>query len=265
MSAAAGERKKVRIIPRLEIKGRNVVKGIRMEGLRVVGQPEEMMDRYFLDGADEIIFEDTVASLYGRNQLSELLSMASESIFVPLAVGGGVRGMNDFHTLLRAGADKVTINTYAFQEPELLTEAAKVFGSQCVVVSIQAKRKGDSWVAFADNGRQPTRRDAVEWAREVEDRGAGEILLTSVDNDGTRYGPDLGLIKAVTSVVRIPVIACGGTRSADDVATMAIEGDANAVGISNILHFGVETIASIKAALPALGVDVRPADSGRTA
>lgn len=252
--------KSVRLIARLEIKGRNVVKGIRMEGLRVVGRPEDLMDRYFAQGIDEFIFVDIVASLYGRNHLSELVSMASESIFVPLTVGGGVREVEDFHRLLSSGADKVTINTNAVKTPNLISEAATVFGSQCVVVEIQAKKsiRGGSWEPYIENGREHTGQDVVEWAREVEQRGAGEILLTSVDRDGTTQGLDLELISTLTEAVAIPVIACGGTRSADDIIRAVNEANANAVAVSHILHFEKTTVSSLKTDLIDAGLMVRP-------
>ncbi len=248
---------KIRLISRLEIKGRSVVKGIRMEGLRVVGTPGDLMEKYFRGGIDEIIFIDTVASLYGRNNLSEIVSMAADYIFVPLTVGGGVRSMDDFYRLLRAGADKVSINTHAFSEPELITQAAKAFGSQCVVVSIQAKHKEGRFEPFTDNGRQRTHRDAVEWVREVVDRGCGEILLTSVDRDGTCHGLDHDLIKAVADAVNVPVIAAGGSRDTADIAQAVLKDGASAVAVSHLLHFGKTDVATLKTELAAAGISVR--------
>lgn len=250
--------KKVRIIPRLEIKSRHVIKGIRMEGLRQVGLPEEMCIHYFDQGADEIFFVDTVASLYGRNHLADLVSMASERIFVPLGVGGGIRCVEDFHALLCAGADKITLNTQAITTPELITKAANVFGSQCVIVSIQAKRQNqDYWEAYTLNGRERVEVDALAWAKEAESRGAGEILLTSIDRDGTKKGMDIELIQNISAAVKIPVIAAGGVGSVQHIIEAVNQGGANAVALSNILHFGIKTIRDIKRELLENDIQVR--------
>ena len=209
---------KIRIIPKLEIKGTNVIKGIRMEGLRVVGTPEEFSKKYYLDGADEILFIDTVASLYGRNNLNELVTKTAERIKLPLCVGGGIRSLNDAITILRDGADKVSINTQAFKEKNLITLFAKSFGSQSVVVSIQAKRVGDKkWEAYYNNGRERTEKDVLEWSKEVVDKGAGEILLTSIDQDGTRAGPDYSLVEAVVKNTSVPLVVWGGINSVEDI------------------------------------------------
>jgi len=251
--------KSIRLISRLEVKGPNVVKGIRMEGLRVVGRPEDLMFKYYQSGVDEIIFNDIVASLYGRNNLTNLVKKASEKIFIPITVGGGVRSLDDFHRLLRAGADKVSFNTHAVKMPQLITEAAKVFGRQCVIVEIQAKKMPDgSWEPYIDNGRERTKLDVVEWAIRVEELGAGEILLTSVDRDGTTYGLDLDLIRAITEVVSIPVIATGGTSSAADIVSAVTQSNANAVAVSHLLHFNKTTVSALKEELQAAGIRVRP-------
>ncbi len=249
---------KVRIITKLEVKGENVVKGIRMEGLRKVGVPDELCRKYFEQGIDEIVFEDVVASLYGRNQLTTLVSSAAEDIFIPLCVGGGVRSIEDFRSMLRSGADKVSINTQAIKTPEIITQAAQIFGSQCVIINIQAKRREDgSWQAYTENGRQPMGVTAVEWAKKAQELGAGEILLTSIDRDGTKYGYDQELIKAVTSQVRIPVIAAGGASTVEDMAKVILEGRANALCISHLLHFNKMTVADIKNGLRPYGIIVR--------
>ncbi len=250
---------KLRIIPRLEVKGENVVKGIRMEGLRVVGKPADLSARYALDGADEIFFVDIVASLYNRNHLHELVSAASKTIFVPLSVGGGVRSIDDIRALLRAGADKVTLNTQVCATPEIITEAARTFGAQCIVVSIQAKRQPDGrWEAYVQNGRERTRRNAVAWAREVVERGAGEIFLTSVDRDGTRKGLDFELIAAVLGTVSVPVVVGGGVGSIDEIERAARMG-ASGITVAHMLHFKRLTVAEIKAELARRGIALRMA------
>jgi imidazole glycerol-phosphate synthase subunit HisF len=248
---------KLRIIPRLEVKGENVVKGIRMEGLRVVGEPAEMSRRYSEEGADELLFMDIVASLYNRNQLHDLVASASQTINLPLAVGGGVRSIGDFQKLLRTGADKIAINTQACATPEIITEAARIFGAQCVIVSIEAKRQpGGGWEPYTQNGRGRTKRDVVVWAREAVERGAGEILLTSVDRDGTRKGLDFELISAVLDAVHVPVVVGGGVSGVDDVEKVARMG-ASGVTIAHMLHFKRFAIRDLKAELLRRGVPVR--------
>lgn len=251
--------KNVRVIARLDVKGPNVVKGVQFEALRVMGKPSELATEYFLQGADELLYLDIVASLYRRDNLLHIVREASKSIFVPFIAGGGVRSIDDIHDLLQAGAEKVAINTAATKRPELIKEAAQRFGSQCIVVSIEAKRsKRGGWEAFTDNGRQATGLDAVEWAKRVEALGAGEILLTSVDKEGTRRGLDTELIAAVTDVVSIPVIASGGAGSAEEAAVEVAESGAVAVAVASILHYGTTSIAAIKDALLAHGMEVRP-------
>jgi cyclase len=255
---------KLRIIPRLEVKSENVVKGMRMEGLRVVGKPAELSTRYYASGADEILFVDIVASLYNRNNLHELVSAASTEIHVPLSVGGGVRSLDDFQALLRSGADKVSINTQACETPEIITEAAHVFGAQCVISSIQAKRQPDgSWEAYYQNGRERSRRDVVEWAKEVVERGAGEILLTSIDQDGTRKGPDFELIDAVLSNVRVPVVVGGGVGSIDDVVRVAKMGVSGVV-IGHMFHFGRFDIPTLKSELAIHCISVRDTNAKKS-
>jgi len=252
----------MRLMTRLEIKGAHVVKGIRMEGLRRVGSPDELMARYFAQGIDEIVFNDIVATLYGRNHLTDLLQSATSGLFIPLTAGGGVRSLEGFHALLRSGADKVSINSQAVRTPELITEAARVFGSQCVVVEVQPKRRedGSGWEPYIENGRERTHLDLLSWVREVEDRGAGEVLLTSVDRDGTIHGLDVELVRQVTDVVGIPVIAAGGAQGPDDIAEAVHRGRANAVSVSNLLHFEKTTVSALKGCLATRGVPVRPAD-----
>ena len=199
------------MIARLDIKGPNVIKGVHLEGLRVVGEPNEFALMYYEQGADELVFMDTVASLYGRNHLGEIIKKkAAENIFIPMTVGGGIRGVNDALDILRCGADKIAINTSAVSTPSLITEISNALGSQAVVLSVEAKMIADNkWEVYTDNGREATGLDVVDWVQKGESLGAGEILLTSVDREGTRKGFDLSLISAVTSVVNIPVIASG--------------------------------------------------------
>ncbi len=246
-----------RFIPSLLVKGENVVKGICMEGLRVVGTPVELCEKYYKSGVDEILFIDIVASLYNRNHLHALLSSSSENIFLPVCVGGGVRNIEDFRSLLRAGADKISLNTQACRTPEIITDAARVFGSQCVIISIQSKRQTDeNWEAYTENGREKTGRDVIEWAKEAVSRGAGEILLTSVDHDGTREGLDFKLIEKLVDSVPVPIVVGGGVGSIDDVERAAKIG-ASGVTIANMFHFGVLTTSEIKSELMKRGISVR--------
>lgn len=249
-----------RVIPRLDIKGPNVVKGVRLEGLRVVGDPQELAARYYADGADELLYMDIVASLYGRNSLLEIVERAAKSIFVPLTVGGGLRSIDDIAKALRAGADKVAINTAAIKNSDFVAEAARRFGSQCVVVSIEAQRLGPSkWEALTDNGRERTGVDAVVWAHKAAELGAGEILLTSVDREGTQKGYDMELIEALARALPVPVIACGGAGSPEDAAAVAADAGADAVSMAAILHRGKNTISQVKDALEKRGIAVRGA------
>ena len=258
MSALIPNGTAARLIARLEVKGRHVVKGIRMEGLRRVGTPAELTRKYFEAGIDEIIYNDVVASLYGRNHLTDLLSFAAKGVFIPIIAGGGIRSLDGFRDLLHSGADKVSINTEAVRQPELITHASTRFGAQCVVVEIQAKQLGpQQWEPYVENGRERTCKDLIQWAREVEDRGAGEILLTSVDLDGTTYGLDIEMIAAVTDVVSIPVIAAGGAKDADDIAAAVVDGRANAVSVSHLLHFDKRTVVELKRGLQDRGVGTR--------
>lgn len=229
----------IRVIPRLDIKGPNVVKGVNLEGLRVVGRPELFAPHYYAEDADELLFIDAVASLYGRNSLEEVVSRTAERIFIPLTVGGGVRTVADIHRLLRAGADKVSINTAAIANPHLVTEGANVFGSQCIVLSIEARRAPDGrYECLTDNGRERTGRDAVHWAEEGARLGAGEILLTSVDSEGTGRGFDLELTRLISERVGVPVIASGGAGCAEHVRDAVLVGKADAVCVASILHYG---------------------------
>lgn len=237
----------IRIIPRLEIKGPHVVKGIHLEGLRIVGEPVEMAKRYYEDGADEILYVDIVASLYQRNHLSDIVRKASERIFIPLTVGGGIRTCEDIADLLRSGADKVVINTAAILQPDFVNKAAKVFGSQCIVVMIEAKQTGqEKWEAYYNSGREKSGWDVKEWAQRLEAMGAGEILITSIDKEGTGRGLDLDLIKAISDQVSIPLIAHGGVGSENHVYDAVMRGHADAIAMSSLLHYGRSSIEKIK-------------------
>jgi imidazole glycerol-phosphate synthase subunit HisF len=229
----------VRIIPRLDIKGPNLVKGIHLEGLRVLGRPEQFARHYSEVGADELIYIDVVASLYGRNSLLPIVERTSREIFIPLCVGGGLRSLDDIRDVLRAGADKVSLNTAALRRPEFVREAAKRFGSSTIVVTIEAIRQPNGrYEAFTDNGREQTGVEVVSWALRAEELGAGEIYLTSVDREGTGRGFDLELTRKVAEAVSIPVIAAGGAGNAGHVADVVNVGRADAVSVASVLHYG---------------------------
>ncbi len=228
----------IRIIPRLDIKGPNLVKGIHLEGLRVLGKPERFARYYYEHGADELIYMDVVASLYGRNSLLNIVERTSKEIFIPLTVGGGLRTIDDIRAVLRAGADKVSLNTAAIARPELIQEAAKRFGSSTIVVSIEAKKRPDgSYECYTDNGRVRTGVNAFEWATRVADLGAGEILLTSIDQEGTGKGFDVAMTRRVAQAVPIPVIACGGAGRVEHVYDVIHAGRADAVSFASMVHY----------------------------
>lgn len=247
----------VRLIPRLDIKGPNLIKGVHLEGLRVVGDPQEYARRYYEAGADELLYMDMVASLYGRNNLSEIVERAAQDVFVPLTVGGGIRSVDDAQRLLRSGADKVAVNTAAVARPELISEIATRFGSQAMVVSIEAKAvDGRRWEVYTDCGREHTGLDVVEWAARAAALGAGELLVTSVDREGTRRGFDVALTRAVVEAVRIPVIASGGMGEVAHLVDVAAAG-ADAVAIADVLHWRRSTLEAIREGAAAAGVPVR--------
>lgn len=248
----------IRIIARLDIKGAKLIKGVQLEGVRVIGDPWEYAQRYYREGIDELLYVDAVASLYGRSGLIDLLSTTVRNLFVPVTAGGGVRNVDDAAMLLQNGADKVAINTAAVHRPKLIREVADRFGSQSVVVSIQAKHRGGRrWEAYTECGREHSGRDAVEWAQEAADSGAGEILLTSIDNDGTFRGFDLELLKAISPTVSIPVIVSGGLGKPSDFVRAIKEGQADAVAIGSALHYRRTSIAMIRECANTEGVPVR--------
>lgn len=227
-----------RIIARLDIKGPNLVKGIHLEGLRVLGDPEEFAKYYCENGADELVYMDVVASLYERNSLHDIISRTAKNIFIPLTVGGGLRTIEDIKGVLRAGADKVALNTAAINNPNIIKEASIKFGSSTIIAAIEAiKQSNGEYLAYTDNGRNYTGVDVFKWAKQVEELGAGEILLTSVDNEGTGKGFDLNLTKAVSESVSIPVIAHGGAGKLGHISDVIISGLADAVCVASILHY----------------------------
>ena len=249
----------IRLIARLDIKGPNLIKGVHLEGLRVIGDPHEYACKYYEQGADEIIYMDTVASLYGRNNLTEIVRHTSQDVFIPMTVGGGVRSVKDVEILLRAGADKVAVNTAAVARPELISEIATHFGSQCMVLSIEAKQKRpDFWEAYTDHGREKSGLNVLEWAKRCEGLGAGEILLTSIDREGTRKGFDIDLVKTIASAVAIPVIASGGMGTVADLVKVVMQGKADAVAMSDILHYNRRMISEIRQDASIAGVKVTP-------
>ncbi len=228
----------IRIIPRLDIKGPNVVKGIHFEGLRVLGKPEHFARYYYESGADELIYMDAVASLYGRNSLLAIVERTAREIFIPLTVGGGLRSVEDIRAVLRAGADKVSLNTAALGRPELVREAARAFGSSTIVVSIEAIRLPDGrYEAYVDYGRQATGVDVFEWARRAVELGAGELMVTSINAEGTGQGFDLELTRRIAEAVPVPVIAAGGAGRVEHVRLAVTEGRAEAVALASLLHY----------------------------
>ena len=246
-----------RLIPCLDVKDGRVVVGALLVELRDAGDPVAAALAYDEQGADELVFLDITASHEGRATMLDVVRRTAEGIYMPLTVGGGIRSLADIRTLLRAGADKVSLNTAALERPALIDEAARAFGSQCIVVAIDALRGGDSWQVYTHGGRRPAGRDAVEWAREVERLGAGEILLTSMDRDGTGAGYDLALTRAVSEAVSVPVIASGGVGTLDHLREGVVEGRADAALVASLFHFGQHTVPEAKRYLHDHGVPVR--------
>jgi cyclase len=229
-----------RIIARLDIKGPNLVKGIHLEGLRVLGKPEQFAKYYYLAGADELMYVDVVASLYNRNSLHDIISRTAREIFIPLTVGGGLRSLDNIRSVLRAGADKVSLNTAAIKDPKLIREASRCFGSSTITITIEAiQQPGGEYLAYTDNGREHTGIEVISWAKKVEELGAGEIVLTSVDREGTGTGFDCSLTKAVADAVSIPVVAHGGAGNLEHIAEVFSKGTANAVAVASMFHYHV--------------------------
>lgn len=248
------------MVPCLDVDAGRVVKGVRFQGLRDAGDPVELAARYDREGADELVFYDITASAEGRDTIREVVARTAEEVFIPLTVGGGVRTVEDARTLLRLGADKVSVNTAAVERPGLVAEVADVFGAQCTVVGVDARRRpdGDGYEVCTHGGRRPTGIDVLAWVAECERLGAGEVVLNSMDRDGTRDGYDLALTRAVADLVGIPVVASGGVGRLEHLVAGATEGHADAVLAASIFHFGEASIADAKAALVRAGVVVRP-------
>ena len=246
-----------RVIPCLDVTAGRVVKGVRFVELRDAGDPVEIAARYDGEGADELTFLDITASSDDRDILLHVIEAVASRVFIPLTVGGGVRQVADVRRLLNAGADKVSINTSAVTNPDLVREASGVVGNQAIVVAIDAKKKGNSWEVFTHGGRKATGLDAVQWAKRMQDAGAGEILLTSMDRDGTRDGFDLGLTRAVSEAVSIPVVASGGVGSKEHLAAGVLEGRADAVLAASVFHFGDFTVRQAKEFMQSRGIEVR--------
>ena len=249
-----------RVIPCLDVTNGRVVKGVNFVDLRDAGDPVELAAKYDQQGADELVFLDITASSDGRQTMIDVVSRTAEEVFIPFTVGGGIREVSDARAMLRAGADKVSVNTAAVQRPELISDIAAEFGAQCVVCAIDAKWNADEnrWKVFLHGGRTPTELDAVQWATRAVELGAGEILLTSMDRDGTRDGFDISLTKAVSTAVSVPVIASGGVGTLDHLADGVVLGGATGVLAASIFHFGEHTIAEAKDAMTSRGVRVRP-------
>lgn len=230
--------KTVRIIPRLDIKGSNLVKGIHLEGLRVLGKPEDFAKFYYENGADELFYQDVVASLYERNSIQDIISKTAKKIFIPLTVGGGLRTIEDISSVLRSGADKVCINTAAIKNPEFIRKAAKLFGSSTIVIAIEAIKQPDGeYLAYFDNGREYSGLEVVSWAQKIEELGAGELVITSVDREGTGLGFDIELTKKISDAVSIPIIAHGGACDESNIKNVFTEGHADAVALASIIHY----------------------------
>jgi cyclase len=248
----------LRLIARLDIKGPNLIKGVHLEGLRVIGDPQEYARRYYEQGADELLYIDIVASLYGRSKLTEIVRRAAHDVFVPMTVGGGIRSVDDVRDLLRAGADKVAINTAAVRRPELVTEVSRRFGSQCMVLSIEAKQQAPGqWEVYTDCGRERSGIDAVQWAQRGVELGAGEILVTSIDREGTRKGFDVALTRAVADAVQVPVIASGGYGETSHLREVVRDGHADAVAVADALHYRRTDLHALRRAAAADGFAVR--------
>lgn len=250
---------RTRLIARLDVKGPKLVKGIHLEGLKFIGDPQEFARKYYQHGIDEIIYLDAVASLYGRESLLEVVRHTAKSVFIPITVGGGIRSVDDATEVLRAGADKVSINTGAVKNPKLITEIAKRYGTQCAVLSVDVRKieKG-KWEVFIENGRERTGIDALEWICQGVKHGAGELLLTSIDQEGTRKGFDLELIKTVTALIDIPVIASGGMNTTEDLIKVVQQSGADAVAMADVLHHNRLSLAEIRANSIKAGLNVRP-------
>jgi cyclase len=251
----------IRLIARLDIKGPNLIKGVHLEGLRIVGAPNEFALRYYREGIDELLYMDCVASLYGRNHLGDIISRSAKDIFVPITVGGGIRSVDDVVQILRAGADKVAVNTAVVANPKLITDISRRFGSQCMVLSVEAKKVSrDRWEVYTDNGREKTGLDVIEWVKLGVSMGAGEVLITSVDREGTRQGFDINLLSEVSAEVSVPIIASGGMGKPGDFIDAVKIGGVDAIAMADILHYERFTLSEIRNTAQNTGIKVRPYD-----
>lgn len=249
---------KKRIIARLDIKNEYVIKGIHLEGLRKVGDPNILAKKYYDEGIDEIVFMDAVAAYYDRNSLSHIIEKACEEVFVPITVGGGIRTIDDIKKALNSGADKVAINTKAIENPNFIKEASEIFGSQCIVASVVAKKIADNkWEAYIENGREPTGVDVITWVKKLEELGAGEIMLTSLDKEGTKKGFETELYKEVENVVSIPLIASGGMGKSKDAVDLFRKVNIDAIATASTIHYNIEDIKSIKSSIIEKNIKVR--------
>jgi cyclase len=249
---------KLRLIARLDIKNEYVIKGIHLEGLRKIGDPIELAKKYYSQGIDEIVFMDAVASLYGRNNLFHIIEAACKEVFIPITIGGGIRAVKDIEYALKSGADKIAINTQAIKNPELIREASRIYGSQCIIGSIEAKKRGpNKWEAFVDNGREETGIDVIEWAKQLEQLGAGEIMVTSIDQEGTKKGFDVELVKQISGLVSIPVIASGGAGNVNHLKTVVLESQAGAIAVASLIHYNLADVSQIKHEINKSGIAIR--------
>lgn len=250
-------KKLIRLIARLDVKGENLIKGVHLEGLRVVGTPQEYAKRYYEQGADELIYLDIVASLYGRSNLVDIVRRTAHDVFVPMTVGGGVRTVEDVGSLLRVGADKVAINTAAVRRPELISEVSRKFGSQCMVLSIEAKKQAPGkWEIYTDCGRERSGVDAVQWAAKGVSLGAGELLITSIDQEGTKKGFDVELIDAITAIVNVPVIASGGYGQPEHLKSV-VQAGTDGIAFADALHYGRTNFEELRSTARSFGLQVR--------
>jgi imidazole glycerol-phosphate synthase subunit HisF len=248
----------IRLISRLDIKGSYLIKGIHLEGLKKIGNPNVFAKKYYKDGIDEILYIDVVASLYGRNNLEEIIKSTVKDVYVPITVGGGIRSVEDVRKILKCGAEKVAINTAVTKNPDLIRQIIKRFGSQSIVVSIEAKKiANNKWEVYTENGREKTGIDVLDWARKVDDLGAGEILLTSIDNEGTLKGFDNNLVDMISKNVSIPVIASGGMGNIEHAVSVIKDANADAVAIANVLHYGELSVPEIRGKLIEKDINVR--------
>lgn len=249
---------KLRLIARLDVKNQHVIKGIHLEGLRKIGDPIELAKKYYQQGIDEIVFMDSVASLYGRNNLFHIIEAACKQVFIPITIGGGIRKVKDIELALKSGADKIAINTQAVKNPDLVSEASRIYGAQCIVGSIEAKKKGPGkWEVYVDNGRQETGIDVIEWTKKLEQLGAGELMVTSIDQEGTKKGFDMELVKQISALVSIPVIASGGAGNINHIKAVSSETQLGAVAVASMIHYNIVEVAEIKEELNQSGIAIR--------